>query len=348
MMFLILFLLILIFILIFLSSYYLKKKIIGTLKIIKTFIEIGDYFFTFKLFQKFSHPTNRIKKNRVSHRNLAIIIQGPIIKKSNFTLETVNFYSKIYPGSQIILSSWKDDQDFIKKKIKPNKDIHILLNDLPKYKGEFNINLQSISTVNAIKHAKKLKCKYVLKSRSDTRINFKNAPDYLINLLKFYKINKNLKTKQSRRIISTNFTLRYRLYGISDLILFGTINDIFNYFNIITTPQKEKDFVHNEKRKFFKDKNYYVEGRFCPERYFFCNYFTEQNIKLNWTVKDYITKISQNFIIVNNEKLEIYWKKSNRADNHFANIPAPEKDSLEFNFEEWLKLFFKYKKIKSL
>ena len=71
-----------------------KKKIIGTLKIIKTFIEIGDYFFTFKLFQKFSHSSNRIKKNRFSYKNLAIIIQGPIIKKSNFTLETVNFTQK--------------------------------------------------------------------------------------------------------------------------------------------------------------------------------------------------------------------------------------------------------------
>ena len=72
------------------------------------------------------------------------------------------------------------------------------------------------------------------------------------------------------------------------------------------------------------------------------------NIKLKWSVEDSIKKISNNFIIIDNQTLSVYWKKSNKAQNHFSDKPIPQHMSLEFNFTDWLKYFYKSKNIKNL
>ena len=145
----------------------------------------------------------------------------------------------------------------------------MISNNLPSYSGYKNINLQSVSSKNAILLAKKLGCKYVLKTRSDIRIYSSDFKDYLIDLIKFYKINRSINLRQKERIITTSFTLRYRLYGISDMILFGNINDLYNYFNIITTPKSRKKFLNFILNLKFKDQTYFIQNEFCPEVYFF-------------------------------------------------------------------------------
>ena len=113
-----------------------------------------------------------------------------MVEESNFTIETINLYAKIYPNTPIIVSSWEEDIKKLKKHISGtrNQKIHLISNKKPEYVGYKNINLQAISTKNAIKYAKKIKCKYVLKTRTDVRLNSKNFQEYLLNLLKFYKI----------------------------------------------------------------------------------------------------------------------------------------------------------------
>ena len=55
----------------------------------------------------------------------------------------------------IIFSSWKRDIDKIKNE-KFKKKINLISNNLPSYSGYKNINLQSVSSKNAILLAKKL------------------------------------------------------------------------------------------------------------------------------------------------------------------------------------------------
>ena len=80
-----------------------------------------------------------------------------------------------------------------------NQKIHLISNKKPEYVGYKNSNLQAISTKNAIKYAKKIKCKYVLKTRTDVRLNSKNFQEYLLNLLKFYKFKNKSKIKSKRK-----------------------------------------------------------------------------------------------------------------------------------------------------
>jgi len=327
--------------------YLLKTRIIGLLKIITKLFEFSDYYFSYKLFSRVINNKPKNKKKILSLNNFAIIIQGPIIPNSNFTLETLKYYSAQYPKSPVIFSSWEDDINKIKN-YSLKKNIHLISNKLPSYPGVRNINLQVVSTKNAILYAKKLKCNYVFKTRSDTRVYFKDFQNYLINLIKFYKLKKNFKSKQMARIVSTNFTRRYRLYGISDLIMFGHIKDLYNYFDALATPLIKKEFNKLNKKLKFKDKLYFIDREFCPEIYFFYNYFKKKNVKLKWSVDDYLKKISENFIIIDNQTLDIYWKKSNKTTHHFSDRPISLNYSLDFNFTDWLEYFYKSNKIKKL
>ncbi len=319
-----------------------KKKTLFISQLFGKFFEIGDYFFSFKLFNKKSLDLPFKNLNKKFNNKFAIIIQGPLIENSKFTIETINFYSKNYPGMPIIISTWKEDAKKLKlifnKKVR--KNIFILSNELPLYSGYKNINYQAVSTKNAIKFAKKLKCKHVLKTRSDTRIYSKNFAEFFLSLINFYKLNIKFKG-QKQRIISTSFTLRYRMYSVSDLIMFGNIDDLYKYFDILTDKEIENKFYSFLIKLKFKDKKYFVQKEFCPEIYFFSEFFKKINIKLKWTPKDFIKKISENFIIIDNNSLSIYWKKSDKIDNHFSNLPIPSKRSLEFTFSDWFNYFYK-------
>ena len=71
-----------------------------------------------------------------------------MVEESNFTIETINLYAKIYPNTPIIVSSWEEDIKKLKKHISGtrNQKIHLISNKKPEYVGYKNINLQAIST----------------------------------------------------------------------------------------------------------------------------------------------------------------------------------------------------------
>ena len=337
------FVLIIILIISTLIYFFLKKKILLIIQLFAKIFNLGDYFFSFKLFSKnlTISPKKYIKKKNSS--KIAIIIQGPIVDNSNFTTETIKFYLHNYPYIPIIISTWEGDaeklKDIFKKEI--NRKIYLILNKIPNYSGYKNINLQAVSTKNAINFAKKLKCRYVLKTRSDVRLYSENFDIYLLNLIKFYKLDYKTNKKQKERIISTSFTLRYRLYAVSDLVMFGNTNDLSNYFNVLTNKKIEEKFYKFVNNFNLNEKNYFIQKEFCPEIYFFSEFFKKINKKLSWTSNDYIRKISENFIIIDNNSLSIYWKKSNKLDNYFSNQATPKKNSLEFCFSDWFNLFYK-------
>lgn len=322
--------------------FLLKKKILGLIKYSTKFFEISDFFFTFKIFNKRSNNIEAKLKNRKKDKNFAIIIQGPILSTSNFTLETINLYSENFPNIPIILSSWEEDIKKVEGKL--NKNIHLVSNTLPTYSGYRNINLQAITTINAIKLAKKLNYKYVLKTRTDTRLYSKNFVKYLMNTIKFYKLKNTSQLKQKERIIGTSFTIRYRLYGFSDMILFGNTKDLYKYFDIVSEKKIEKKTYNFIIKLNFKDKDYFVQREFCPEIYFFSQFCEKIGKKIKWTTSDYINKLSNNFVIVDNNSLGVYWKKSNKFENHFSKTPMPIDKNLEFSFSDWFNYYCKNKK----
>lgn len=335
------------FIAIFSLTIFFKKNLHFFIKIFCYFFEIGNYYFSYKLTNKII--TRKILKieSQISNNKFAFIVQGPIQLNHNFTMETIKYYSKQYPKSLVIFSSWEEDIKIIKQS-SYEKNVHFLANERPNYAGSLNINLQAISTKNAILYAKKLKYTYILKTRSDCRVGAQNVLSYLFYLIQFYKLKNDLSSKQKKRIITTNFTLKHRLYGVSDIFMFGDADDLYKYFNILSSKSSENKFTTFIQKQRFKDVFFFIEKKFCPEIYFFYEFFCKINKKLRWTVNDYLKKISQHFIIIDNQTIGLYWRKSKAFDRHFDPNTTLTNNSLEFNFSDWIKIFYKFNKIKNL
>ena len=141
------FVLIILVIISILIYFFLKKKILLIVQLFAKIFHLGEHFFLFKLLNKnlIISSKNLLIKNNLK---IAIIIQGPIVDQSNFTIETINFYLHNYPFIPIIVSTWEGDEKKLKKIFKKeiNKKIYLILNKIPKYSGYKNINLQAVST----------------------------------------------------------------------------------------------------------------------------------------------------------------------------------------------------------
>ena len=134
----------------------------------------------------------------------AIVLQGPIEHKDNFTLETIRTYQKIFPSEEIILSTWNTISE---KELKQFEDLgcHIVLSPYPKMSGRGNINYQITSSYAGVKKAKDIGCKYVIKSRTDQRITKSNIVDYMRNLIESFDSNN--ENQDERLVILQGSTL---------------------------------------------------------------------------------------------------------------------------------------------
>ena len=70
---------------------------------------IGDSYYTFHTRPKLSDHVSisRFENQNLINKNIlvAIVIQGPVIIKDNFTKETLKLYLKFFPNQKIILST---------------------------------------------------------------------------------------------------------------------------------------------------------------------------------------------------------------------------------------------------
>lgn len=122
------------------------------------------YFVNYTLYPKYA--SDMVKPLDFGYRtnNVAIIIQGPIVERDSFTLESVRLYKKIYKECEIIVSTWNTVNSTVLKQFE-KENIHVVLSEEPKYSGIGNINYQVRSTVAGIDYAKKLGAVFVLKTR---------------------------------------------------------------------------------------------------------------------------------------------------------------------------------------
>ncbi len=252
---------------------------------------------------------------------IAIIIQGGLWEKYNFTLETIKLYKKHYPNAIIILSTWADIQAEI---IAPFKElgIEILLNEKPKpIPG--NGNLQVISTQAGIIRAKEFGCKYICKSRTDQRMYATGIFPYLIKLINKFPINVPCELKGRIVTIGSN-TFRNRLYGINDMWCFGYAEDVERYW--ACSP----DFMWDEDTlKHIQEQDKFTESYIC------ISFLKSLKIDLKWTLEDTIQVYANLFVIIDLQSLDLYFAK--RTKEYF-NKSYDDERNIEFSFRDWMAL----------
>ena len=267
-----------------------------------------------------------------NNSSTAIIIQGPLYGFKNFVKETLLFYTKIFENVPIILSTWEDEckKEFLNE-FEKHKNIKIITNTKPQ--STFNVDFQTLSTNSALDFAKSKNIDYCLKTRTDTRIYKKNSLFFLKNLLKSFPVAKKYEKLKNRIITCSIDTRKYRVYGLSDILLFSSTENLIKYF-------EKKDFSTSLKDmglgKYPCLKN---EIAVINEIFLCARFLQMNNIKIDWSLEDWWNKCREIFCIVDSNFLDFFWYKYEWKYEQRFNVNYTSSFEQSMQFSDWLNLY---------
>tara|TARA_B110001450_G_C17580777_1_gene464829 strand:- start:131 stop:1141 length:1011 start_codon:yes stop_codon:yes gene_type:complete len=300
-------------------------------KIIKSFLKKNNYFTT-SLYRPKNSIQNYKQTFTKSNRKLGILIQGPVDKNCKFLIESIKIYKKIFPKSKILLSTWENIDIQNLNNLKKLR-IKIILNKFTKDLEYPLSDYQIKSTYQGLVALKKMRINDVIKIRTDARIYKNNLYDYFLNLQKKFPVNSIEKKIISKRIIvSSLLTHKFRLFGLSDIFLFGQINDLLKYFN-------NKYYFRFLKENNLKKIPPLINSTLIDGETFFCFRFLKENkIDFNWSIKGWCSVLKKYFIVVDKEQVDLFWKKYNWKDEN-RNFDDKLKTSRFIDFNDWLNIY---------
>jgi len=264
----------------------------------KTIFKISGNIIVFSSF----NPLTISEYSFYTSKKTGLILQGNVIIEGDFTYKTIQHYRILYPDIVIVLSTWKDTDKRFLKKLKSIKNIKVILNDYPVYFGISNINLQILSTVKALSFLKLNGVSYALKTRTDQRINqvSRNYLERFINIIDTNKINLNL--IQSKLIFSNMNSFNDRYYSISDMLMFGFIDDMLTYWDCGYDDRSITEVKHEIDSKYFVRES-------VAEGYLLSCFMNKANYIPRWNDDCSSSFIKKYFYIVEYEYLEQFWFK---------------------------------------
>lgn len=287
---------------------------------------------------KYSRDIN-IRPFQKGNNDTSILIQGPITNNIKFLTETVKIYKKNFPKTDVILSMWDYEEKLLNTYLKENfNEIIINKGDDVNNPAIGNLNLQTQSTFKGLEYIQKCKKKFTIKQRADGRIYNPNCINFFKNLSKSFPTN----SKEYSRILVSNIgTMKYRFFCLSDLLLFGTTNDLLKYFKneCYEVGLKKIDSKINLK---FPIKN----GVPITVETFLCMRYMKNfnvNLKLNQSCWRKILK--KYFLIFDVSSIDFFFKKhgyhfEERQIKTYSNI-----DHEAINFSDWLDVYYNDKQI---
>ena len=288
-----------------------------------------DNYLTYHLRPKNSENFNLESTCKINEK-IAIIIQGPILEKFLFLKNTLNIYKKIFKNSIIVISTWENENKDLINSLK-DENIFILFNKEPQ-KSQSNIDHQIISTNRALKFAQEKGVKYSLKTRADIRIHKNNLETFLISLIKTFPP-KNNELINSRIIAPSLITFRYRLYSLSDIVLFGETTDLLKYF-------KNESFRDGLKILGLGEKNLIKNFTPVVAEIFLCSRLIQNiNGQVLWNLEDWWNSLKNYFCIIDNSALDLFWYKYDWDYEYRFLRTYSDKFSRAIDFQDWLSLY---------
>ncbi|MDP3645521.1 MAG: WavE lipopolysaccharide synthesis family protein [bacterium] len=266
----------------------------------------------------------------------AIVMQGPIQTRNNFTLESLKLYKKYFNNALIILSTWEGEDAHTLNGAR-EIGVEVLLNKMPA-PGLFNVNLQLTTARAGLALATKMNKKYSLKTRTDQRIYNRKSLTFLSNLLKDFPLPA-IDSKQSGRLIALgayDYATKPKLYHVYDNLIFGYTEDVLLYFGA--------DFVSDKPViEFLKSR--YPDSPFTAEIYFFTEFLKKVGHTLAYTPEDYGRSLATHCILLDPRSLGWYWYKYFRFTQD-QNMSVTYRNRTHLGFVEWLNLYNSYQQDK--
>ena len=244
-----------------------------------------------------------IRSHQKTKYKTAIVLQGPIKNEDDFTYESVKLYKLLYPECEVILSTWKSEENQ-KDKFEELGAI-VLLNEPPKKPGYANCAYQALSSIEGIRKARELGCERVCKARTDQRFHTPNLFFYMEKLLEQFPLK--IKTTQKERLIAiSTTTLSFRVYNICDMFIYGDIDDVENYFDC---PLDTRDWGKDSNVEWINAEQF---GRLRFAEAWFASYYLEKlGYELKFTIEDSDYYRNELFIIVDGSTIDLLWQKYN-------------------------------------
>lgn len=266
-----------------------------------------------------------LKKNH-SFKTACIVMQGPIIKENDFTINTLSLYKKIFAGHSILLSTWDDESSIHIKRIE-DLGIEVILSKKPDYAGIANINFQITSTSSGVMRAFDEGYKYILKTRTDQRIHSPLAIDICFAALNKFPLSKK-NSLQKERVIAFNLnTFMYRPFSISDMINFGNIHDMKKYWCVDQDQRKIDELI---------EPTNLIEwsAQKLAEVYFVDNFLNNTNQPYQLSLEGSWRVLAENFCILNTYDIDLFWNKYSKKE--FRHDKYVFHRNKQINFAEWL------------
>jgi len=300
---------------------HLKLVIKAVLNLIKS-----ERFFTYTSYYKRDKGKRcEYAFNVKNNKRFGIVVQGPIVSDNDFTVETLKIYRKNFPSAILILSTWRDSPNLFNKL--NHLDVHIIRNEKPLTHGISNINLQIKSSYEGIRLAKELGVEYVVKTRSDQRIYSASLDSYLFSLLGEFPLTVNNGVQKKRLISISLNTFKLRMYGISDMFLFGYVDDMLLYWGV------PFDLRDNSKKGITTPGHTYKQfskWRIC-ETYLCTEFLKKTNRTVEYTLYDSYKVIKDLFIIIDASAIQLLWVKYSLDNSNLLLMK-------ELSFNDWLVL----------
>jgi len=239
--------------------------------------------------------------------SFAIVVQGKIGGADSFEIESIYLYRRLFPKATIVLSTWKDAPADQVEKLRED-GVHVLVNDYPSYAGFGNFNLQMKTSRQGLLLAKKLGFKFAIKVRSDQRITSIHAIDYMRSYLHRTPLTSGKSLQNARLGFISLDSFAFRVYGLSDMLQFGDIDDLLTYWN------GEEDLRVASELNLAGNLREYNASVICEVR-LFSNFLAVNSWDLKWTLEDYWNALAECCIIIDSKSIDLFWPKYSILEN---------------------------------
>ena len=326
-------------------SRLIETKLEIILKIVSgAIIQKGkNSYFTWELWPSETIQTSfdvetRIVENKKFHlepKNV-IVVQGPIKRERNYTLETIKLYLKQNPDTDVVLSTWNSEclAEFAQIK---HPNLHIVVSQLPKVSGSHNFNYQQVSTIAGIKKATELNAVYICKTRTDHRIY---AP-YFMRTLRLMLDGCVLPQRfgGGRIIENSSHVCKFRPYSMSDVFQFGHATDIAEMWSI------EPDRRHRSAAQYQAEKNGAVRlvdyaKDYIAEVGLHRKYAQKVAPSLGLNLPDYYAFIVDKFLIVDDQVIQLHMLRHDNRERFRVGDPgfSSTRDLARIDQLTWLRM----------
>ena len=276
-------------------------------------------------------------------QSFAIVMQGPLCKKDNMTVNSIKFYKKAYPLGKIIVSTWKDESEEDIENISELGAI-VVQSEKPSNSGYWNINYQLVSSLSGVKKAKELGCEFAVKTRTDQRICKPFIFDTMISAIKLFPSGQG----QKGRLVTLGIWGggMFIPYHTSDFLYLGYTDDLIQLFSAPLDKRKNEDNKHLLIESLSRRQN--SENMLSPEIYILKHYCKDVlHLSCEDTVEEY-WNVTKNYIICYGPNdVNLMWEKYDKlySINFFSSEYFGNKDSKErlqtmcFDFFNWFNLY---------